>query len=197
MYECFILICQKKWFGDTETFCFNITKTKYFDFLFWNKFCCLKTDLNFRKGFFKPALCNKNQSISFPFEENAWVYSFSPCSWIWQQNWKIHIHLPFSLLILTSHLQLLKESNAFNPSTHHCHYSTSLLSLCKKGAAKMEFCLCPKAWWHPRYVWPRVTRSPRHRTWTCLSAPWSRLPSSPTAPGLARYQMLCPYQGFI
>lgn len=49
-----------------ETFCFNIIKTKYFDFLFGNKLCCLKTDLNFRKGFFfKPELYNKKRPFLF------------------------------------------------------------------------------------------------------------------------------------
>lgn len=139
MYECFILICQKKWFGDTETFCFSVTKTKYFDFLFWNKFCCLKTDLNFRKGFFKPALCNKKKEHFFSFWRKCLGLLIFPRSWIWQQNWKIHIHLPFSLLILMSHLQLLKESNAF---IHQCITAITqhpCFRCAKRGLLKWSF----------------------------------------------------------
>lgn len=194
MYECFILTCLKKWFGDTETFCFNIIKTKYFDFLFWNKPCCLKTDLNFRKGFF--FFFNQSyimkKSIYFSVEENAWLYSFPSSFWIWRPNWKIHIHPPFSLLTLMSHLQLLKKKKRqrLHPATHHCHYSTSLLPLRKKEAAKTEFCPCPKAWCHPRYVQP--LGGPGTGRGRCLPTP-----QGPTAPGLVPCQALCPYQGFV
>lgn len=166
---------------------FNVIKTKYFDFLFWNKFCCLETDLNFRKGFFKPELCNKKKRTFFFLLRKILGFTDFPWFWIWQPNWKIHIHVPLSLLTLMSHLQLLKKA------MHHGCYSTSLLSLCKNGVAKMELCPCPNAQWHPGYMWPRVTQWPW--TWRCLPTP--QLPLSPDAPGLVPCQALYPYHSFI
>lgn len=76
-----------------------------------------------------------------------------------------------------------KRNQCLHPTVHHCLSSASLFLVCKKGAAEMEFFLCPKAWWHPGYVSPWVTHWPWHRTWKFLPIPWSS--SGPPAPGFA------------
>lgn len=134
-----------------ETFCFNIIKTKYFDFLFGNKLCCLKTDLNFREGVFKPELKNKKRPSLFLLRKILEFTHFLPFL-----DLTTNLKNPYSSTFLTVFTPVsspaAKRKQCLHPTVYFCLSSTSLILLWKKGAAEMELFVCPKAWWHPGYV---------------------------------------------
>lgn len=171
------------------------SKQKYFDFLFGNKLCCLKTDLNFRKEFFKPELYNKKKTISLPVEENTWVYSFSPCFWIWQPNSK-NPYSSTSLTVVTSVASpAAKRKQRLHPTVHHCLSSTSLVYAAQKGGC----------WKWSSFCAPKHGGTPGMCDHGGLGGPgighghscpphghlWAPLPLGLPPPGL------CSYQGFI